>query len=275
MKQRNLENIWAVPKYLPYVQPKLTKEILQDAEQRIGFKLPKEYIALLEIQNGGYIRYTLKDSMHTQISGIGSYFPSLTDFDWLEEHKDYLSFETSGLFPFDGDGHWNICLDYRKNKLEPEITYIDTESDFEEKIAENFKEYLQLLIIETEDIAIIETSSTIVDTVTQIATHANIEFEVPGYDAHGYSIYQAKFEGECIFISPNKVPLGFIRKGEERYEELKHIMDEKGVQYPEIDENYLLLSSHNKEILEDLIAFLNTHKVSTKKLSNYLVKNGN
>src|SRR5690349_6685321 len=107
------ETIWSVPAYLPYLQPQITDAKIQTAEKRIGFKLPPEYIALLRIQNGGYIRYRLPDSVHEVIAGIGPHFPSITDFDW-EEAQKFVSFKLKGLVPFDGDGHWHLCLDYRQ-----------------------------------------------------------------------------------------------------------------------------------------------------------------
>ena len=156
MKAIDLTTIWERPKYLPYVQPALTDDIILAAESKIGYRLPKEYIELLKMQNGGYIRFTLKDTSHSQIYGIGQYYPSITSFEWLNDYEGTLSFKLEGLFPFDGDGHWSICLDYRKNKTEPEITSIDTESDFEKPIAKSFKEYLSILEIETNDEFVID-----------------------------------------------------------------------------------------------------------------------
>src|SRR3974390_343838 len=105
--------IWKVPVYLPYLQPPMTEEALADAERYVGHRLPNSYIALLRVQNGGYIRYTLPGSVHSQIRGIGPYYPSLTGFDWREA-QEYVSYELQGLIPFDGDGHWYLCLDYRR-----------------------------------------------------------------------------------------------------------------------------------------------------------------
>ncbi|UIR57341.1 SMI1/KNR4 family protein [Sphingobacterium sp. SRCM116780] len=80
-QEEHKKNIWRVPSYLPYVQPQLTDEILANAEKQIGYKLPKELVDILKIQNGGYVRYKLSETPHEQIMGIGPYFPSLTDFD--------------------------------------------------------------------------------------------------------------------------------------------------------------------------------------------------
>ncbi len=71
--------IWQVPAYLPYLQPELTDDAIAAAEKAIGYTLPAEYLELLRIQNGGYIRLSLPEMVHDSIAGIGPYFPSLTD----------------------------------------------------------------------------------------------------------------------------------------------------------------------------------------------------
>src|ERR1700761_8560602 len=110
MDRSNLKLIWGVPVYLPSVQPALTDDIVTEAESIIGFKLPKEYIDLLKTQNGGYIRYALKEfTLNSVIAGIGPNYPSITDFEWFRSYEEYMSFSLEGLFPFDGDGHWNLC----------------------------------------------------------------------------------------------------------------------------------------------------------------------
>ena len=58
-----------------------------------------------------------------------------------------VGLELTGLVPFDGDGHWYLYLDYRHNNTQPEITFIETESDYEKPIAKPFKNisnYLKL-----------------------------------------------------------------------------------------------------------------------------------
>jgi SMI1-KNR4 cell-wall len=140
MNQNQRATIWQVPAYLPYRQPKLTAEALAMAEKRIGYKLPTAYIDLLQVQNGGYIRFTGLNGLNRVMYGIGPYFPNIEDNDWSPYDGD-LTIELEGLAPFDGDGHWHLCLDYRKSKDHPQVTYIDTETDQEESIAASFGEY--------------------------------------------------------------------------------------------------------------------------------------
>jgi SMI1-KNR4 cell-wall len=98
------DTIWEVPVYLPFLQPALTEEAIQSAEEQIGYRLPKEYLDLLRNQNGGGLRYCLPDNVHDMIAGIGPNFPSLTAFDW-DEWQEHVRFPLDGLVPFDGDGH--------------------------------------------------------------------------------------------------------------------------------------------------------------------------
>jgi hypothetical protein len=269
MKEKDLKTIWQVPKYLPYIQPDLTDEIITNAEIQIGYKLPKEYLDLLQIQNGGYIRFTLKDTLHRQISGIGPFSPSITDYEWLSDYED-LSFDIKDLFPFDGDGHWNICLDYRKNKIEPQVTYIDTEFDHERLIAPTFTTYLNLLEIDTENEYVIETNSSIDKMLKQISDTAKIDFEEPDYWAHGYPVYRSNYKDSWIWISPNIAPSGFIREDDERYLELKSQMEISALRYPEIPESSLLISVSEESVQKELFAKLTTVGIKIKELKEYM-----
>lgn len=239
------------------------------AEKKMGYKLPKRYLELLSFQNGGYIRYTLPGIPHSQIFGIGPYFPSITDFEWLYEYEGY-GLEIRGLFPFDGDGHWNICLDYRKNKEEPEITFVDIELISESPIAKNFEEYISKLIIETENEYVIEVNVTLEDTIKFISTAINCDFGKPDLFAHGYPIYRCKHEGNWIWISPNKVQSGFIRREDPRYEELKEQMETQSLRFPEIDENAILLTFSNKKHAVELTSLLKNCGLIIKELRQFV-----
>lgn len=269
MPPKNLNTIWRTPKYLPYIQPPLTDKIIAAAEKKIGYKLPKEYLDLLKIQNGGYIRFTLKDTLHDQINGIGPYYPSITEFEWLSEYND-LSFEINGLFPFDGDGHWNICLDYRKNQNEPVVTYIDTESDYEQSVAATFRDYLKLLELDTESKFVIETSAGIETVVQQISKVVNIEFGEPDTYAYGYPVYRSSYKDSWIWVSPNLVPTGFVRKEDERYEELKPQMETMALRYPEISESALFIGVSEENVQMELFAKLSANGVAISPLADII-----
>lgn len=275
MTEIDLKTIWTVPKYLPYVQPELNQKIIEEAENKMGYKLPTAYLDLLKIQNGGYIRYTLKDTPHCQISGIGHFYNSITSFEWFKEYEEGLNFKLDGLFPFDGDGHWNICLDYRKNKLEPEITYIDTEMEYEKPIADSFKEYLSLLEIETENGFVIETDLSIQDFIFKISDLLNIKFEEPNYFDHGYATYRSVYKESFVWISANKVPSGFVRESDKRYEELKSLAITEALRYPEIPEKYLFISVSKETEKENIFAVLENEGIRIKELKTYFTKSPN
>lgn len=266
-----MNKIWQSPKYLPYIQPILTDEALAVAEKQLGHKLPIEYIELLKIQNGGYIRYTIEETGHSVIAGIGPYYPSITDDHGWSESEDWgLSFKLDGLVPFDGDGHWHICFDYRNQQVEPAITLIDIESDKEQAIAINFKEYLSLLVMEVEDDYVIDTNLSIVEAVKQVAEIAEIDFEAPDAWAHGYAQYRGKYKGKWVWISANKVPSGFVRSDDKRYDELRLQMETSALLYPEISENALLISTSDEKATKSLIGLLTKNAWSIQPLTAYL-----
>ena len=263
--------VWRKPIYLPYLQPKLTDEIIESAEQKLGYRLPNELVELLKIQNGGYIRKTLEESLNEQIYGIGPYFPSLTDVDWAE-YKDWVSFELEGLIPFDGDGHWYICLDYRNNKSIPEITYIDTECDNQEKIADSFSDYLSHLTLKVDDELVISTNKGIGEIANQLESILNIKFEEPDNFAHGYDQYRSKLDDSWIWLSPNLVPNGFVRKDEDRYEELVKLSEGRTSQFPEIPETSLLISFSEEKTRDIAIEKLRNNQIEIKPLKEIIEK---
>lgn len=266
---RDTTSIWNKPIYLPYLQPELTDEILAEAEKKLGYKLPEELIELLKEQNGGYIRKTLKESLNEQIYGIGPHFPSITDVDW-SEYDGWVSFELNGLIPFDGDGHWFICLDYRKNKDIPQVSYIDTECDNQELIAETFSEYLSQLIVDAGDKLVIENENSIVQTVEVLEKVLDIKFEEPSSYAHGYTQYRSKLNESWIWLSPNLVPNGFVRKDEDRYDELVELSKGSALRFPEIPETSLLLSFSDKVVERQAIEKLKANQLIIKTLKSLI-----
>ncbi len=266
---KDLESIWQKPIYLPYLQPKLTNDILEKAERKLGYRLPNKLVELLRIQNGGYIRKTLEESLNSQIYGVGPYFPSLTDIDW-SEYKDCVSFQLDGLIPFDGDGHWYICLDYRNNNIEPQITYVDIECDNQEKIAESFSEYLSKLILDIDEKFFIETSKSIEKIVVELEQILDIKFEEPDNFAHGYDQYRSQLNDSWIWLSPNLVPNGFVRKNENRYEELIELSKGTALRFPEIPETSLLISFSNEKIQNKIIDNVRVNQLKIHSLKEYI-----
>lgn len=240
------ETIWRVPAYLPYLQPPLTDDVVASAENEIGYKLPCEYLNLLRKQNGGYIRFSLPEMVHDTISGIGPYFPSLPRFDW-DECQEHVSYPLQGLVPFDGDGHWALCLDYRKNSQIPTITYADVECDWESHVADSFTDYLGMLRIRVGDELVLEKIRNIDDVKRQLSSVLGVEFEKPDTWAYGYPTQRA-FLGRIddiplsLWISPNTVPRGFVRNNDRRYSQLKDLMPGLADRFPNLPEGSYILS---------------------------------
>ncbi len=240
------DNIWRVPAYLPYLQPPVTDEAIAEAEAKIGFSLPSEFLDLLRKQNGGYIRFSLLESPHDTIAGIGPHFPPLTDFDW-DDCQEYVGFPLHGLVPFDGDGHWHMCLDYRANPDTPSVSFVDIECDNHSVVAGTFAEYLAMLQVDVGDDFVIEDVPDIDSVISKLSESLAIDFEAPDSWAHGYPTHRAKLgtEGnpEWLWISPNRVIRGFVRPDDSRYENLKDLMPGYGLRYPELPESSFILGA--------------------------------
>jgi hypothetical protein len=240
------DTIWRVPAYLPYLQPPLSDAVVASAEKTIGYKLPTEYLNLLKKQNGGYIRFSLPEMVHDSIAGIGPHFPSLTRFDW-DDSQEQVSFPLQGLVPFDGDGHWHLCLDYRQNSGAPSITHADIECDQQSRIADSFADYLALLQIDVGDEYVLEAVSDIEKVKADLSSSLAVSFEPPDTWAHGYPTHRARLgtkdHPEWIWISPNTVPRGFVRSNDPRYPELKDLMPGHAPRFPEVPAGSYLLGA--------------------------------
>jgi hypothetical protein len=240
------DTIWRVPAYLPNLQPPLTDAAVDVAEQRIGYKLPSEYLNLLRKQNGGYIRFSLPEMVHDSIAGIGPYFPSLTKFDW-DECQEHVSFPLRRLVPFDGDGHWYLCLHYRDNSRSPSITHADIEGDEVIVVANSFAHYLAMLQLDIGDDCVLEGISDVEKVIAALSAALKGNFEPPNTLARGYLMYLAHFQTngiqEWVLVSPNSVPRGFVRPSDPRYTELKDLMPGNALRFPDAPSDSYILST--------------------------------
>jgi hypothetical protein len=246
----NALSIWQIPAYLLYVQPALTDSAIAAAQKDIGFELPREYLELLRTQNGGYIRYRLPDMVHNTIAGIGPNFPSLSPVDWDEEVQECVNFKLQGLVPFDGDGHWHLCFDYRKSPTKPCITYIDVECDQQSRVAGSFAEYLEKLEIDVNDELVLEGITDIEKLKSKLSAALKMTFEPPNSYDYGYPVHRAmavplKKNGiaEWLCIDPNVVPRGFIRDDDPQNAEAKKLTAEFAPRFPELPANSWILTA--------------------------------
>jgi hypothetical protein len=128
----------------------LTVEMISRAERNIGYKLPKSYIELLRVQNGGVIDHKY-ESWLTIIYGIA---PKEDGFNGLEDMFDNWRNEWEypdiGI-PFgetDSAGHDMYYMDFRvvDEAGEPRIVRIDNEMDNEIYfVANNLVEFLTMI----------------------------------------------------------------------------------------------------------------------------------
>lgn len=262
--------IWKKPIYLPYLQPELTAERIQEAEEILGYKLPVELIELLKVQNGGYIRMRLEqDSMNGLIYGIGPYFPSMLHVDW-SEYKDCVSFELEGLIPFDGDGHWYLCLDYRNDQSIPEITYIDTETDYESSIATSFGDYLSQLKLFVEDEQVICTQKSIKEICQILENFLGAKFDEPNKFDHGFDQYKMQLKDGWIWLSANQVLKGFVRMDHPRYLDLIELSAEKALRFPELPEGNLIIRFSNQSIENRVLEMFKVKAIEIKPLEEMI-----
>jgi hypothetical protein len=240
--------IWQVPVYLPYLQPPLTEEAVRSAEESIGGKLPEEYLALLRKQNGGGIRFGLPENVHDTIAGIGPNYPSLDPID-AEMWQESVSFPLKGLVSFDGDGHWYLCFDYRTNPRTPAITIADVECDQETRVADSFAGYLTQLRLRVENEYVLESVSDIETVKAELSRQLGVPFDPTDTEAHGYPTERARLGSyenpQWLWISPNTVPRGFVRKSDPRYAELKDMMPGVADRFPELPKASYLLQAED------------------------------
>lgn len=112
----------------------VTDERIKRAEKHIGYKLPKSYIELLKVQNGGIINDRFSNSWLTEIYGISS---DAENEYGLEEYFDNWrewGYPDIGI-PFGGTptaGHDMYYMDYRavSKNGEPRIVRIEQEADY-------------------------------------------------------------------------------------------------------------------------------------------------
>jgi hypothetical protein len=277
-----LDSLWAVPVYLPYVQPPLTDAAVAAAEKRLRAKLPKAYVAALKIQNGGYLRRTAHPSDHAPvdvIAGIGKRFPSIFDTDW-SDYKEHMA--SSGittpariddLIRFCGDGHYYYCFDYRKRgrRAEPRITYVDVETfKVDEVLAPDFLTFLRALRCDdTRDTIGVCSSARITEVARRLSEATRRKFEDMGDQDHGYRTFRAKLSKSptWAWLTANRVRRGFVRKSDREYAKLQNRMGEQVDRYPEHADCSCFLETSDARDLGMLTRALKQLGIATRKIT--------
>lgn len=134
-----------------YNHGQLDESRIKEVEEFLGYKLPKSYIELLKIQNGGYISDNFNECWLTAIYGIGSGVNSIYE---LEEQfklwRDEWEYPNIGI-PFgetQSGGHDMYFMDYTSvdSNGEPRIVRIENEGNNERYfVANNFEEFINMV----------------------------------------------------------------------------------------------------------------------------------
>ena len=145
--------------------PQASAEAIEQAEQTLGYKLPRSYGRLLQVQNGGYIARPIFPTNEPtswaddhvcfdHVFGVGgdNGIDSETGSRYLIEEWDYPDV---GIV-ISSDGHTALMLDYSEctPEGEPRVIFVDTEVDGPPKvfiIAPDFETFLSRLKTEESD----------------------------------------------------------------------------------------------------------------------------
>jgi hypothetical protein len=237
-----IRSVWQVPAYLPYLQPPLTEDAVAETEQALGIRLPEEYLSLLREQNGGYVRLTLPDSLHSMIWGIGSSFPSITQECWALDPTNadagrWAPRASECLIPFDGDGHWHLCFDYR-GVSSPSVCFVDVATGEDSQVAPSFADFLARLRPEPDPNRLLLAQPASIDEAADaLRPHLKAPFEPADSDAHGYPMRRCALghakDPQWAWLSPNEVPRGFVRRTDPHYAELSNLLPGTGLLLPD------------------------------------------
>lgn len=152
-----------------YVDEPVTPARVRSVEKELGFKLPRAYVALMRVQNGGYPKRTT--------------FPTKVRTSWAEDHiaitgffgigrkkplsllgpygsrfaQETVGYPTWGICICDcpSAGHDMVMLDYRKcgPRGEPAVVHVDQEMDYRvTKLAPDFATFVRGLVADEDEL---------------------------------------------------------------------------------------------------------------------------
>jgi hypothetical protein len=234
-------NVWQIPAYLPYVHPRLLPRAVLLAERQLGVQLPLAYLQMLEVQNGGLVRFVYRDAPHTMFWGIGPELPSVL-WHWGDEilaPSRWLPHDVRRLVPFDGDAYSYLCFDYRTDRESPSVTLVAMEDEKERAIAATFAEFLGLLEPVWDTTTTFGIKDIAIDRVID-ALNRQSGVAATRRTSHGYEL--ASFElggGAWISVSSNLVPRAYDTP---RYPELVEQLAGSALRFPEYPHTDVILS---------------------------------
>lgn len=143
-----------------YIGAPLEPELVSSVERELGYRLPKSYIELMRVQNGGIPKNTCHETAvetswaddHVAITGISAIDRKPTYSLCGELGSQFMMREWGyppiGIYFADcpSAGHDMLCLDYRivGSSGEPSVVHVDQESGFEITfVAPNFEAFVR------------------------------------------------------------------------------------------------------------------------------------
>lgn len=127
-----------------YIQKSFDDKTLHIIEGKLQLKLPADYVSLMKQQNGGRLAKTLYH-MHEEIDveeifGISEEETEgiLTTL-YMREEWDL----PDDIILLSGDGHRWVFLDYRIDKNQPTVSYIDVETEEDYVLAATFTDFIK------------------------------------------------------------------------------------------------------------------------------------
>jgi hypothetical protein len=139
----------------PYeISTPFTNAALVQTERALGVKLPAALVAVLKVSNGGSLRrttYDIKGKLPRNapfrdycVNRLPGVHPTHSDGFINQADLARQWGLAKGLIPLDGDGHWWLCLDYRKcgPKGDPAVMHVEVEIPKEYRVANSVAELL-------------------------------------------------------------------------------------------------------------------------------------
>lgn len=168
---KNWVTYWAAPEYRQPLPP-ATEEQIAGAEETLGVRFPSTLRTMFAERNGGALRGYHNDS--TQHHAIRSITADHMGIDrnnpwWLDDEYWQPEPPLELLVPMTGDGHSDLCLDYRRcgPSGEPEVWLIQQEGP-ETLIATSFDEFLDH-IVDVHPTEILSNQSNVEQVADQLA----------------------------------------------------------------------------------------------------------
>lgn len=147
------KRIWEYDVMDEYELEDFTETTLTMAENRLGVKLPVSYVELMRTQNGGRLfRNSIQlDQLNIRVDHLFGIGEKLDGGILITPYMIKEWGLPNNIVLISGDGHSWVCLDYRNNKENPYVSFIDTEENIDIKLANEFKDFTNILTKDSDE----------------------------------------------------------------------------------------------------------------------------